>query len=494
MKYVTYFALMVLSLLSCQNISNKAQKNKKDNKSQENNNKRPNIIFFFADDLGYGDLNCYGGIPETKNIDKMAENGLKFTHFYAPAPNSSPSRAGLLTGRNPNRAGIYTYRKGGHSMHLKDKEITIAERLKDIGYQTALFGKWHLGNLQPNKPPHQPLPSDQGFDYWLANYDSKYAPDKKPIHHLRHGEQIDTVKGYNCQILAYEAKQWLDNRKHKEQPFFLYIPFHEVHKKIAAPDSLIQKYKDENDSVYQATVENMDHAVGQLITYLKATNQFENTLIIYSSDNGSYRHGSNGHLRGYKGECYEGGVRVPGIIHWPAKIKEHKVISEPAGLVDMFPTICDVTDIDPPKDRKLDGISLMPFLNGQSLERSKPLLWFFYRGSPEAGFRDGKYLLNAYTNDSVPRSHYLSSQDMEFIKQLKFKQFKLYNLEKDPLQKHDISDKKPHIRDSLVQKFRSTFNDIQNDGYDWENLPASDPEHVHPKREYMRNKKVRWDW
>lgn len=454
---------------------------------------RPNIVIFLADDAGYRDLNAYGGIPDTPNIDRLAENGLKFTDFYAPAPNCSPSRAGLLTGRNPNRLGIYSYRLPNHSMHLKDGEVTIAELLKQVGYRTAMFGKWHLSDLVPAKGrKKQPTPGDQGFDYWLATENNAQPSHYNPVNFVRNGQPQDTLKGYSSHILAREANTWLDTTR-SDQPFLLYMPFHEVHKKIASPDSLIRKYSGKNDPEYQANVENMDAAVGKVIRKLKTMGKLQNTLIVFSSDNGSYRYGSNGKLRGFKGESFEGGVRVPGIIYWPRRITASRAISMPAGLIDLLPTIADVTGLPEPGHRKIDGESLLPLINGKQIHRSKPLVWFFYRAYPEFGMRKGRYVLNGYTRDSVPRTHYLSDRAMSFIKKARLRDFKLYDIEQDPRQRHDISRQHPQVFDSLKTEASRFFRDMIEAGPYWDRLPEYHSKYAQPKRHYMRNQQARWD-
>lgn len=458
---------------------------------QGNNDKtQPNIIILLADDLGYGDLNTYDGISETPNLDKLAESGITFTDFYAPAPNCSPSRAGLLTGRNPNRVGMYSYRPPDSNMHLKDEEVTIAELLKQEGYRTGLFGKWHLGSL--SEDAGQPMPDDQGFDYWLATENNAQPSHKNPVNFVRNGIPEDTLKGYSSHILAREANEWLE-RNNSSDPFFLYMAFHEVHKKISSPDTLVQKYKEYDDSEYLANVENLDAAVGKIVDKLRQMGEFENSLIIFSSDNGSYRHGSNGNLRGYKGESFEGGVRVPGIIHWSAKITSARRVSSPAGLIDLFPTAAAITNSSIPEDRQIDGTSLLPLIDEKGYNRQKPISWFFYRAHPEFGMRAGKYVINAYARDTIPRTHYFSQKDMAFIKQIRFKEFKMYNVDEDPLQKNDLSESNPQLLDSLKDQSRSLFQEIINDGPYWEGLPSFDPKRASPKQEYMRNKKVRWD-
>lgn len=461
---------------------------------QENtSNTQPNIVILLADDLGYGDLNSYGGVADTPNLDRLSQNGLTFTDFYAPAPNCSPSRAGLLTGRNPNRVGIYSYRPPGSNMHLRNEEITLAELLKKKKYQTAMFGKWHLSDLQSSvEEKEQPSPGDQGFDYWLATENNAQPSHYNPVNFVRNGIPEDTLEGYSAHILAREANKWLDQQS-DGSPFFLYIPFHEVHKKIASPDSLVQKYDDSEDTEYLANVESLDIAVGKVIQKLEDMGEFENSLIIFSSDNGSYRYGSNGNLRGFKGESFEGGVRVPGIFHWSAKIKSARKVSTPAGLIDLFPTISEITGITVPDDRAIDGVSLSPVFDDKKLDRDKPLLWFFYRAHPELGMRDGKYVLNAFTRDTVARTHYFSDKAMSFVKTAQLNDFKLYNIKEDPLQKNDISFLNPEVFDSLKAKAENLFQEVVKEGPYWEELPDYNFQRAQPKENFMRNQEIRWD-
>lgn len=454
---------------------------------------RPNVVIFLADDLGYGDLNSYGGTAQTPNLNKLGEQGLRFTNFYAPAPNCSPSRAGLLTGRNPNRVGIYSYRPPNSSMHLKEAEITLAELLKQKGYQTAMFGKWHLGDLLPAEGrPKQPTPGDQGFDYWLATENNAEPSHRNPVNFVRNGVPEDTLSGYSSHILAREANRWLD-QINSDNPFFLYIPFHEVHKRIASPDSLVEKYKGREDPEYLANIENLDTAVGKILDKLRELESYQNSLILFASDNGSYRLGSNGNLRGYKGESFEGGVRVPGIMHWPDEIESGRTVSAPATMIDIYPTIAEITGGRIAEKRVIDGVSLSPLFNGQEWKRTKPILWFFYRAYPELGMRDGDYVLNASTGDTVARTHYFTSRDMSFIKETRLKEFKLYNIREDPLQKHDLSRNNPVLLDSLKSKARKLFREVVKEGPYWKNLPKYNSRHARPKRNFMRNEKRRWD-
>ncbi len=286
--------------------------------------KKPNILILLADDMGYADLGCYGGNSNTPNLDHLAGNGIMFTDFYAAAPNCSPSRSGLLTGRAPSRIGIYSYRPPGHPMHLRDNEITIAEVLSGIGYQTSHFGKWHLGALGYDSILQHPQPSDQGFSYSFGTENNSQPSHLNPINFVRNGEPLGMQEGYSCQIVADEAITWLTDQYDKSSPFFMYVAFHEPHAKVASPPELVEKYKEYPpfDAEYLANIENLDSAAGRIIQYLETKQYLDNTLVLFSSDNGSYRQASNGDLRAKKSYLYEGGIRVPGIVHWPEMINQ----------------------------------------------------------------------------------------------------------------------------------------------------------------------------
>ncbi|MCL3782448.1 sulfatase [Prolixibacteraceae bacterium JC049] len=442
---------------------------------------KPNIIVLLADDLGYNDLSCYGGIPQTPHLDQLASNGIKFTNFYAAAPNCSPSRAGLLTGRSPFRAGIYSYRPVNHPMHLRNQEITIAEELKQAGYQTVHLGKWHLGALPASKDFPHPQPTDQGFDYSYGTENGARPSHHNPVNFVRNGQPLPKQDGYSCQLLANEAISWWKNNYQKEHPFFMYVAFHEPHSKVAAPQNLVNNYSEhKNAATYLACIQNMDLAIGRIIRQLKAMGEYENTLIVFASDNGSYRQASNQPLRALKSWLYEGGIRVPGIISWPNAIATHKTIDEPAGLIDLYSTFCEAAHITPSSKREQDGTNILPLLTGEKFQRQKPLFWFFYRTSPEIAIRQGDFMLMGKDNDQTPRSHGFSSIDMEYIKQLQLQSFELYNLKNDLKQQTNLWDATHQLQKQLLNHL---LNEVKTKGVKWDTLPAP-----------HKNRKVKTQW
>ncbi len=451
---------------------------------ERNLKQRPNILLMIADDMGYSDLSCYGGPSSTPHLNRLADSGIRFTNFYAAAPNCSPSRTGLMTGRSPAVVGMYNYRPPNHPMHLRDEEVTIAEVLGDQNYSTAHIGKWHLGCLPQDSTLNHPQPHDQGFQYSFGTENNAQPSHLDPVNFVRNGEELPEQKGYSCQILASEAINWFDAHKDSVQPFFMYVAFHEPHAKVASPPELVQKYSEYpmKDAEYLANIENLDSAAGRIINYMKEHQLMDNTLIIFSSDNGSYRQASNGKLRAVKSYVYEGGIRVPGIVHWPELKKQGAVIHEPAGFVDIMPTICDVLGIDPPEGRQLDGTSILPLLNGQEFERAQPLYWFFYRTSPEIAVRMGNMMILGKDNDTIPRTHRFSAPDMTYIKNMDLVEYELYNLEDDPSQYNNIISTFPDSS-RYVQIINEKLQKIQSEGYKWHQLP-----------EALGNKRMKTEW
>lgn len=433
----------------------------------------PNIILLLADDLGYSDLGCYGGLAATPNLDRLAREGVRFTDFYAAAPNCSPSRAGLLTGRAPTRVGVYNYIPAGHPMHLREEEVTLAELLKEKAYRTAQFGKWHLSSLPPYEKLGQPQPHDQGFDYSLGTTNNAQPSHLNPVNFVRNGEEVGEMKGYSCDIVVNETIHWLEEQSDSAQPFFCYLAFHEPHKKVASPPQRIAHYPDQPPKVaeYLANVENMDAAIGRLLDYLATAELEEETLILFSSDNGSYRNGSNAPLLGGKSFVYEGGIRVPGIIRWKGQISPGQTIAQPVGLVDVMPTISELAAQAHPKPESLDGVSWVPLLQGQDFQREKPLSWFFYRTTPEMAMRFGDYVMLGRTRDTTLHTHPMSAPDMDHIKNIRLKDFEVYKLSEDIGQENNIPwqslDLGPQFQQQLLERFAS----LQAEAPVWDSLP-----------------------
>jgi arylsulfatase A len=444
----------------------------------------PNIIILMADDLGYGDLGCFGGNANTPNLDQLAQEGIRFTDFYSAAPNCSPSRVGLLTGRFPSKVGMYNYMPANHPMHLKSEEITFAEIAKKKNYATGHFGKWHVSNLTPDSDLIQPQPDDQGFDYSLGTTNNARPSHLNPVNFVRNGVKSGEIKGYSCQIVVDEALEWLEDVSQNQSPYLLYIAFHEPHKKVASPPELTANYSQfpTQDAEYFANVENIDQAIGKLLSEIQSKYGDDNTLILFTSDNGSYRTGSNGDLLGGKSFVYEGGIRVPGIIRWKGNVNSGQTINTPVCLVDIMPTICDLTQVEHPNKKVLDGINLKPLLSGKPFERNKPLSWFFYRTSPEVAMRIGNYSLLGRNTDSTQHTHALTEPDMDHIKNMKLHEFELYDLSSDVGQAVNIFDQDPkseQYKEIIIKR----LEEIQENSPYWNNLPQA-----------KGNKKFKSEW
>jgi arylsulfatase A len=431
---------------------------------------RPNIVVLLSDDLGYQDIGCYGGPVTTPTLDRLAANGTRFTEFYSGCAVCSPSRATLLTGRHHIRTGVYSWiSDASQKSHLLKREITLAEILKDAGYATAHVGKWHLG--LPTKDRNKPTPDEHGFDHWFATWNNAEPSHKNPANFIRNGTPVGEIKGYSCQIVVDEAIDWLQKHRDPRAPFFLNVWFHEPHSRIAAPDDIVRQYGTLTDkaAVYSATIDNTDRAIARLLARIAEIDSPENTLIIYASDNGSYRDDRTGGLRGKKGQNWEGGIRVPGIVCWPGTIPAGRVLSEPAGLVDVVPTVCGLLGIAKPRDRHLDGSDLSPLLTGapQAFDRHQPLFWHLQKSRPIVVMRDGNYCLVADPDYELSTINLFDEAWIPQIKSGTYTRFQLFDLANDPQQQRDISSQQPAALARLKSKMLEINASVMADAHDW---------------------------
>ncbi len=358
---------------------------------------KPNIIFVMADDMGYGDLGCYRSAetgPElihTPNIDRLAEEGMKFTQFYAGSTVCAPSRATLMTGLHTGHTyirGNYDYETEGN-LPIPDSTVTVAELLKTSGYRTALLGKWGLGG-----PGSVGGPNRQGFDYTLAYLDQRKAHDyyipylwenekKYPLP----GNQNDQRSTYSHDVFAEGALKYIRQSQEKpnqDQPFFLYLPYTIPHGKFEVPTDA--PYTGENwsqtEKNYAAMITRLDDDMGRMMALLKELGIDDNTIVFFTSDNGpvravNERFDSNGPFRGYKQDLYEGGIREPMIARWPGHIAPGTTSDRVAAFWDVLPTLCELARTAIPKTT--DGISFLPTLLGKPEPKPHPYLyWEFF--------------------------------------------------------------------------------------------------------------------
>jgi len=290
--------------------------------------KRTNVVIALCDDLGYGDLACYGHPHiKTPNLDRLAAEGMRLTDCYAAAPVCSPARAGMLTGRTPYRCGIYDWIPANNPMHLSRKEITVATLLRDRGYATCHCGKWHCnGKFNSDE---QPQPGDHGFEHWFSTQNNALPTHHNPNNFVRNGARAGPLQGYSSTLIVQEAIEWLQNKWDRAKPFCLFVWFHAPHEPIATGPQFMEMYDGHKEAVYYGNVTQMDHEFGRLMQNLDDMALRDETFVMFTSDNGpetlnryrgSHRSfGSPGPLRGMKLHMYEGGIRVPGIIRWPGK-------------------------------------------------------------------------------------------------------------------------------------------------------------------------------
>jgi arylsulfatase A-like enzyme len=345
----------------------------------------PNIVVILADDLGYGDLACYGHPRfKTPRLDRMAAEGARLTNFYAACPFCAPTRASMLTGRYPFRSGMNGNPSPDGNVNdlgIPASEQLLGELFQKAGYATACFGKWHLG--------HRPqfFPTRHGFDEYFGIL---YSNDMRPVE-LRHNaeraeypvEQSTLTKRYTERALEFIAAN-------RERPFFLYLPHAMPHKPLAASPEF---YKQSGAGLYGDVIAELDDAVGQVFDMLKSLGLDERTLVIFTSDNGPWYGGASGGLRGMKGQNWEGGIRVPFIARWPGEVPEGHVSHEPAIMMDVFATALAAANIALPQDRTIDGRDIRPLLTSDA--RSPHAALFSVQGKNLSTVRAGNWKLHA---------------------------------------------------------------------------------------------------
>jgi len=338
--------------------------------TQKETEKLPNIILCMADDQGWGDMG-YNGHPviQTPNFDAMAAEALRFDRFYAAAPVCSPTRGSVMTGRHPNRFGCFSWGRT-----LRPQEITIAEALKEAGYVTGHFGKWHLGSVRIGSPVN---PGASGFDEWFS------APnffDNDPIL-SREGTAIPTA-GESSMVTVLAALEFIRKHEASDKPYFAVVWFGSPHGPHLAieEDRALYENQPENLQHFYGEITGMDRAFGKLREVISTLPSYDNTILWYCSDNGGLPGVGSTGGRGKKGDIYEGGLRVPAIIEWPARIKDASVTPFPANTSDIFPTLLEIIGAEVDANRPLDGISLVPVLDHPEESRSKPMGFWHYPG------------------------------------------------------------------------------------------------------------------
>jgi arylsulfatase A-like enzyme len=413
--------------------------------------KRPNIIFILADDLGYGDLGCYGQETiKTPNLDRMAAEGMRFTDHYAGSTVCAPSRCSLMTGLHTGHCWI----RGNALVPLRPSDITVAELLKKAGYQTGIVGKWGLGEQDSTG-----IPNRQGFGYWFGYLNQRHAHNYYPTYLWRNEEKValkNEVRDvnppggvatkrveYSGDLFTKEAHSFVE--RNRDKTFFLYLAYTIPHANNEAGKNgmevpSLEPYAGadwpEPQKGHAAMITRMDRDIGRLFARLKELGLDQDTLVLFSSDNGPHKEGgadpaffkSAGPLRGYKRDLYEGGIRVPMIARWPGKIKAGSVSSHVSAFWDVLPTCCELAGIEPPQSG--DGISMLPTLLGQpgKQKRHEFLYWEFHEQGKKRAVRMGNWKgvrLNVAKNPDGP--------------------IELYDLQADIAEKQNVADSHPEI-------------------------------------------------
>jgi uncharacterized sulfatase len=420
----------------------------------------PNLVVILFDDLGYGDLGAYGTAAiRTPRLDRLAEEGLRFTHAYAASPYCSASRAALLTGRYAVRAGLdhvlqapgtftdQLLKLGWRNRRLPAEEITLAEALRAVGYRTAIFGKWHLGSASPS------LPTDLGFDEY---YGLLYSNDqgRPEVWHNREVvephpiDQTTLTRRYTERAVAF-----LD--ANRDRPFFLYLPhtFPHIPLHVSA-----DRLGTSEGGLYGDVVEELDDSVGAVLDALERLELADETLIVASSDNGPWFQGSPGGTRGRKLDIFEGGMRVPLLVRWPGRLEGGRVVDEPVVSVDLFPTVLELAGLPAPADRIVDGRSLVPLLEGGEIAE-RPI-WYYQLGELRA-VRSGRF--KYHDRHGV---FYGNPMDWPWGP-MKRRGPWLFDLELDPDESYDISARHPEVARRLRELLEARQREFAENPRGW---------------------------
>lgn len=416
---------------------------------------RPNFVVIMADDLGYGDIGCFGNERiRTPNLDRIAAEGMRLVDFHSSGAVCSPTRAGLVTGRYQQRAGIPAVivadpTRPTHPHGLQDEEITFAELLGGSGYQTAIFGKWHLGYYRKYNPVRHGFGEFRG--YISGNVDYFSHVDQAGRLDWWRGDQIDDEPGYTTHLITKYAREFIESQR--DHPFCLYVAYEPPHYPYQGPhDRAVRtvgsgrgkaetkQQADDIQRAYKEMVESMDEGVGEILAQLQRSGIDKKTLVLFFSDNGANARGNNGGLRGHKGQVWEGGHRVPFIARWPGRIPKGGESDELAITLDIMPTLLAAADISPPEDRPLDGVNLLPLLTRGKPLGNRQLFWAHGNGR---AMRDGPWKLVVGERDQ--------------------KKPTLFDLDNDLGEQRDVSSEYPDRVATMLAALKKWERDVTSD-------------------------------
>jgi arylsulfatase A-like enzyme len=408
----------------------------------EESKRLPNILMLIADDLGWRDVGYHGSEIRTPHLDRLAREGVRLERHYV-YPSCSPTRAGLLTGRNPSRYGIHNPIAGRSKAALPKDTVTLARALKKRGYVTGLFGKWHLG-LRPEVGPRQ-YGFDRSYGYFHGQIDQFTHRYKNGDRSWHRDDAFVEERGHATDLITEEALKFLQAKR--KEPFFLWVAFSVPHYPVQEEDKWLLPYlktiKDPSRRLYAASVSHMDGAIGQIVATLKKTGQLDNTLIVFTSDNGGQKNyssrtdyggkhgpyptlGDNRPLRGWKTELYEGGIRVPALVHWHNRLKP-AVVKKTVSYLDWFPTLAGQAGVSPATAWKLEGRNVWPLLAREKRTPAAGVL--YWNTGRDTAILDGDWKL--------------------IVSRRKPATVELYDLAGDPAEKNNLADKNPRKVEQL---------------------------------------------
>nr|WP_246114585.1 sulfatase [Rubripirellula tenax] len=434
----------------------------------------PNIVVIFADDLGFGDIRCYGPTgADTPHLDALAAEGFRSTDFFVPANVCSPSRASLLTGRYPMRCGMPVARHESDPKYnhygLTSEEITIPELLKPAGYRSLMVGKWHLGMEVEGSHP-----IDAGFDEYLG-IPSNYAKSRGPNYNtLYRGKQVEQLK-VPCEELT---KRYTDEvvsfiKRQKESPFFIYVSHHIVHSPLLPSKDFVGTSK---KGKYGDFINELDHSTGRIMQAIRDAGLDDNTLVVFTSDNGPTTAGSTGGLNGGKYCTMEGGHRVPAIFRWPGKIAPNQVSDVTLASMDLLPLFCELARVKKPSDRKIDGHNILPILQGKETATPHKFL-YYYNGTNLQAVREGNWKLH------LPRTAkdqpFWSKKPLKGRGFVTLKERRLFDIDNDVSEKHNVADRYPEVVARLqkqAETIRVELGDVHTTGTDQRKINLADPQ------------------
>ncbi len=438
---------------------------------------KPNVVLIFIDDMGYGDLSCYGALYNTPQIDRMAAEGMRFTQFYSAQGVCSASRAALMTGCYPNRIGIHGALFPTSKNGIHENEKTMGELFKEAGYATAIYGKWHLGHHQPFLPLQHGFDEYVGIPYsndmWPVDFsgapvtDSRQQKGQYPPLPLIEGnsliKEIRTLTDQDSLTSLYTEKALDFIRRNRKKPFFLYLPHSMVHIPLGVSD----KFRGKSGwSMYADVVQELDWSVGKILETLKELNLDENTIVVFTSDNGPWQNfgdhaGSAAALREAKGSSFEGGVRVPCIVRWPGNIPAGNVCNRLATTMDLFPTLAEICGGKLPS-HPIDGVNIRALWQGDLEAEPRKTFYYYYQRNSLEAVRDRRWKLVlphkfvSYAplpvNGGFPGPTLTDSTGLA-----------LFDLYRDPGERYDVKALYPAIMENLMLIAEEARNDLGDD-------------------------------